>query len=227
MIRRLLFCLMLVACTADFALARQESPESTKSNVHEFESADEMVGWFDSMVDSNSGANILSKNATGDIQSIALMNPTATDGNIGLLSQFGSLRHLRIKCANRISTEGFRELSKLHALEHLELGLVCGKLPNDFWEILAELPKLKKIDLVYLELPENEMAGVENLSALESISFRNVTGMTQDSCEQMTALDGLRILKISRTTLRPSDLSPLDRIGNKCNVLVEFNRNAR
>ena len=227
MVRALLFCLVCLVSAPTTVLAQQEPPQEMKSNIPEFESADGMVDWFESLNDSESSSRYLSKNPDGDVTSIALFAPTATDKNIGLLSDLRSLRHLRIKCANRMSTEGFDELSKLHGLEHLEIGLVYGKLPVNFWQTLAALPRLKKVDLKYLELNEGEMAGIEKLSVLESISFQNIKGMTQMSCEQMSVLDGLRILKLSRTTLRPSDLSPLNRISSKCKILVEFNRNAR
>ncbi|MDB2687298.1 hypothetical protein N9Y42_08805 [Mariniblastus sp.] len=220
----LLFCLVVLTSTPDLALARQSPEKATKSSIRDFDSADDMIDWLS---EPERNANVLTKDSDGGILSIALSNSTATNGNIELLSQFRSLRHLRIKCANRISPEGFLKFSELKTLEHLELGLVYGKLPVNFWETLALCPKLKKIDLVYLELPDKEMAGVEKLPALESISFRNVKGMTQVSCEQMAALSRLRMLKVSRTTLRPSDIAPLDKMHNNCNISVEFKRNAR
>lgn len=223
----LLCRLSLFFCIINLAFAFQEVPQEPGSKVREFASVNEMVDWFESLSESSKRSHVLTKDATGAVTSIALLNLSATDGNIGLLSQFESLGHLRIKCANRITAAGLRKLAKLQALEHLELGLVYGKLPEDFWSVLATLPKLKRIELSHVELSASELEGIDKLSALQRISFQNIKGMTRTSCEQIAKADGLRTLEISRTSLQPSHLAPLDKISDTCSIDVEFVRKRR
>ena len=218
-----LLTLVLAVCLNNSANAFQ-STATEQPNVHNFANTDELLNWFDSKTDSNQGSKNLVRNEKGQLISVRLTNTTATDGNIELVTQFGTLRHIKIKCSNRLSTAGIRHLSKLKSLEHLELGLVYGKLPDDIWAILAELPKLKKIEFAYVILPDSELSGVEKLSALQSIGFRNTEGMTRESCQQLSGLDGLRSLHLVKTSLKPSDLSPLDRLNRECSLSVEFKR---
>jgi len=164
---------------------------------------------------------------------------TITDAAVDSLIKFPNLKEVSLVSAN-LTAEGLRKLQKTHpeleinfdplvvvGLGHLQsrgarcelddnfdaiaLSLRGTEATADDLELVKKLISLKRLDLQGLEIEDEALNVLENLTALEFLNLSG-TGITGAGLEKLKKLSSLKRLDIRRTTVTDEKLGDLKKL---------------
>lgn len=99
-----------------------------------------------------------------------------------------------------LTDEGLAEIAKFKTLESLRISLAAG-ITADGLAKLQDLPGLRSLELVVLNVPEGGLEAVSRIKSVEAISLYNARNITAEGVESLRDLPNFSFLDLSRTRL--------------------------
>jgi serine/threonine protein kinase len=134
---------------------------------------------------------------------------------------FRKLRNLDIESINIQSTgltdEGLCEISNIKSLEDLGIAL-SSELTVEGVRCLPTLPKLRRLHLSVMKIPDGALNEISRIEALDALSLYNSKNLTTADIQHLIKLRKLRFLDLSGTKLH-NDVIPL---LSKCKSLTNL-----
>ena len=141
-----------------------------------------------------------------NLEELYMAETTIGNEAVLLFAQFPKLTKLRI-ARNQIDASGVADLAKLQHLQELDLS-ECAQLLDDATGPLAELKKLKKLNLWRLNISDAGIQPLKGLTALESLNLDN-TRLSDEGMAYLSGLTNLTFLHLGSTQITDAGLNSL------------------
>lgn len=144
------------------------------------------------------------------LEELYLAGTLVGDEDLKYLAQFPQLKKLRVSKLSQVSLAGLEEISKLAALQDLDLSENSSIFDDDVAP-LARLTTLKRLNLWRVAITDRGVAHLEGLVNLEWLNLDN-TQMTDAGVKSLGHMHKLRFLHLGSTALSDAGLPDLARL---------------
>jgi hypothetical protein len=150
------------------------------------------------------------------VRHVDFLNASLDDETIRVLSTCPRLRTARLE-GTGITAEGLRALSTAPGLLELSVGYCQNLSEEDFVEVLPEMPRLRKLELVNTPIGNQTAGAIATLTNLVDLHL-SATRIDDRGLARLTSLSQLENIALPRTRVTAEGIAAFKRALPRCKV---------